>query len=440
MRARIGWVALAAVAGCSATRPPAPPSEVGRADRICGAPALLVRGARVFDGRHALPNGDVLVCDGRIVEVGAVTSNTSVAAVVDARGATLLPGFVDSHVHLEQPAQLEQEAVFGVTTVLDMGETAKILAELKAWRTAHPLLPEADFRSAGSPVTAPGGHGTEPGGHGTENIPTLGPGDDVQAFVDARLAEGSDLVKIMYTPDPGMVGGFNRPSISRKQLTAAVNAAHARGKLAVVHVEDLQEARQAVDAGGDGLAHLFTDQPADTAFVADVVAHGTFIVPTLTALAKRTGHSIAPGLLADPDLAPYLSKDDVAALHKSYAPRVGDYGNAEQTLCALRDAGVAILVGTDSPSAHGVAWHGELELLVRAGLSTTEVLAAATSRAAERFRLSDRGRIAPGLRADLVLVRGDPTADIHATRAIIAVWQGGEKVDRERYRVALGRQ
>ena len=78
--------------------------------------------------------------------------------------------------------------------------------------------------------------------------------------------------------------------------------------------------------------------------------------------------------------------------------------------------------GTDAPNsgtAHGASLHGELQLLVEAGLTPTEALAAATSAPAAAFHLTDRGRIAPGLRADLVLVEGDPTADILQTRAIV---------------------
>ena len=94
-----------------------------------------------------------------------------------------------------------------------------------------------------------------------------------------------------------------------------------------------------------------------------------------------------------------------------------------------------ILAGTDAPNpgtAHGVALHRELALLVRAGLTPTEALTAATAGPARAFGLDDRGRIAPGLRADLLLVDGDPTRDITATRQIAAIWKGGVPVERPR--------
>src|SRR5262249_4997059 len=113
---------------------------------------------------------------------------------------------------------------------------------------------------------------------------------------------------------------------------------------------------------------------------------------------------------------------------------------AEQTVRALKAAGVPILVGTDAPNpgtAHGASLHRELELLVRAGLSPVEALAAATSAPAAAFHLSDRGEIAEGKRSDLLLVEGDPTRDITATRAIVGVWKEGKRINRDKYREAI---
>jgi hypothetical protein len=104
---------------------------------------------------------------------------------------------------------------------------------------------------------------------------------------------------------------------------------------------------------------------------------------------------------------------------------------------------VPILAGTDAinpGTAHGASIHRELELLVEAGLSTAEALAAATSEPARAFGLADRGRIAPGARADLMLVDGDPTADIRATRKIAGVWKAGRPIDRDAYRKTIPRR
>ena len=101
---------------------------------------------------------------------------------------------------------------------------------------------------------------------------------------------------------------------------------------------------------------------------------------------------------------------------------------------------VPILAGTDAGNpgtAPGISLHGELEYLVKTGLTPERALAAATSVSASVFHLTDRGRIAPGMRADLVLLAADPTADIFATREILQVWKAGIPVDRERWRQDL---
>jgi imidazolonepropionase-like amidohydrolase len=99
----------------------------------------------------------------------------------------------------------------------------------------------------------------------------------------------------------------------------------------------------------------------------------------------------------------------------------------------LRLAGVPLLVGTDAPNpgtTHGASVHRELELLMKAGLSATEALAGATSVPARIFGLRDRGTVAPGGRADLLLVEGDPTRDVTETRNIVGIWKQGVMVKR----------
>ena len=134
------------------------------------------------------------------------------------------------------------------------------------------------------------------------------------------------------------------------------------------------------------------------------------------------GKPIAP-LAADPRLKPRLGDAQAATLRAQFPPgfptQPHALANAMETVRRLHDAGIDLLAGTDAGNpgtAHGASLHGELALLVRAGLTPTEALRAATSRPASRFGLKDRGRIAPGLRADLLLVDGDPSKDIEATR------------------------
>ena len=109
------------------------------------------------------------------------------------------------------------------------------------------------------------------------------------------------------------------------------------------------------------------------------------------------------------------------------------YSRAEDNVRRLADAGITLLAGTDAPNpgtVFGASLHRELELLVRCGISPAQALAAATTEPARVFGLTDRGRVAPGQRADLVLVSGNPLADITATRSIERIWRAGTACDR----------
>ena len=224
------------------------------------------------------------------------------------------------------------------------------------------------------------------------------------------------------------------PGLDRTTIAALIDAAHRRGKLAVVHISTAERARQAIEDGADGLVHLFTDKAPDPGFARLAAKKKAFVVPTLTVLESTNGTPSGKSLAEDSRLKPYLNKDEVANLQRAFPARTeGGMQVAFNTVRQLKAAGVLILAGSDAPNpgtAHGASIHRELELLVQAGLTPTEALTAATSAPAQAFRLTDRGRIAPGLRADLVLVAGDPSADILATRRIVSVWKGGKALER----------
>jgi len=402
--------------------------------------ALVFRNARVFDGARVLPRATVLVRDGRIAAVGPEVQAPEGARVIDARGKTLLPGLIDSHTHVFGPEVLRAALVFGVTTELDMFMSDAVLDSIRKDLAGEKGADIADLRSAGTLVTAPGGHGTEYG----LPIPTLSSPEQAQAFVDARIAEGSDYIKIVY--DDGKALGLSFPTLSRETLKAVIAAAHARKKLAVVHIGSLQGAREAVEAGADGLAHAFIDRIPEADFGRLVASHHAFVVPTLTVLESVSGRGGGAALAADPAIAPFLSPGGQADLNRAFPKLAGaaaNYAAAEEAVRQLRAAGVPMLAGTDAPNpgtTHGASLHRELELLVKAGLTPAEALAAATSVPAQQFGLEDRGMIAPGKRADLLLVNGDPTADITATRKIAGVWKLGVTVDRDSYRAEMEKQ
>lgn len=413
-------------------------TAVGAASQPAGGP-LLFRNVRVFDGVQVLPKASVLVTEGRIAAVGDEIEAPANATLVEGTGKTLLPGLIDSHTHTFSDEQLQQALVFGVTTELDMFTVPETARRWRAEQSAGEAVDRTDLFSAGVLATAPGGHGTE---YGIE-IPTLSQPNEAPAWVEARIAEGSDYIKLVY--DDGSAYGLDFPTLSPETMRAVVAAAHERDRLALAHIGTANGAREAITAGVDGLVHLFADRPPDDDLARLAADHKIFVIPTLTVIESLAGNPGGEDLLADESVQPWLGPQEEGNLKRAFPferQKNYAYRNAELAVAALRAAEVPLLAGTDAPNpgtTHGASMHRELELLVDAGLTPTEALVAATSAPALAFDLEDRGRIAPGRRADLVLVDGDPTRDIRATRAIVGVWKASIPVDRASYRERIER-
>jgi imidazolonepropionase-like amidohydrolase len=392
---------------------------------------FVIRHVRIFDGERIISADSVLVRDGRIEAVGRGLKVPPNTVEIDATGDTVLPGLIDSHTH-DWGDSPKQALLFGITTELNMGGIPTYVAGLKQAEREGKALDSADMLSAGNLVTPPKGHGTEYG----VPVPTLDSAAEAQSFVDARIAEGSDYIKIIV--EDGHVCHLTFATLSQEEIAAVVAAAHRRGKLTDVHITSQADAREAIEAGVDGLAHIFADSAPPPDFATLVHQHHAFVVPTLTAVQTGLGVASGASLVADKRLADYLSAGAQSHM-KALLPSLCT-GKLEYAFAAtkqLYDAGVPVLAGTDAPapgSWNGASLHGELELLVRAGLSPSEAIAAATSVPAATFHLKDRGRIAVGLRADLLLVKGDPTHDITATRDIVTIWKVGVEVNRAMYR------
>jgi len=207
---------------------------------------------------------------------------------------TLLPGLIDAHVHISGEESLEQAAALGVTTELDMWGDAKTLVPLKQAIERGEFPNAADFRTAATGVTVPGGHPTEFG----SPMAALKPGDDVQKFVDARFLEGSDYLKIMYE--------HAFPTLTEQQLRDAVAAAHRRSRLAVAHEGVQAEGLAEMTAGVDGVEHIFADSPISAEFLRIAKATHMVFTPTLTVIAAACGRPTGEALVNDQRFAPYL--------------------------------------------------------------------------------------------------------------------------------------
>ena len=173
--------------------------------------AFVIRNVRIFVGEKIIDANSVAVLDGKIVAVGNNVTSPPAAQVIDGTGDTLLPGLIDAHVHAWVREVLEMGLMMGVTTELDMymdWETAQ------KWKVeeAKGAFDIADFRTAGTAIAVAKGHGTEP--TLPPMIPIRGPAD-AQAFVDERIAHGSDYIKVFYDNGPRFA------AMSKETLAAA---------------------------------------------------------------------------------------------------------------------------------------------------------------------------------------------------------------------------
>lgn len=415
---------------------------------------ILIENARVFDGERVWPRASVLVAHGLITAFGdRLRPPRTPDEVVDGRGHTLLPGLIDAHTHAYGTTEnLALALAYGVTTELDMFLHPPQLTQALC-ATARDRRDMAELLSSGTVVCAPDGYPatTMPG------MPTLAGPDGADAFVAARATEGAHYIKIIVDDgvcggDEDADGGAPLPFLDEATTRAVTAAAHARGLLTVVHVGASWAVSQALAAGADTVTHLPLTEPLPEATVRTAASHGTAFVPTMAILELTDPDraDAARALARDPELAAHLPADvadgiehgtaglPFAAAGPGSGPRFAHVLNSARR---LHEAGVPLLAGTDAnnapwrpcPVAHGVSLHRELELLVAAGLSPAEALRAATAAPARHFGLSDRGRIAVGARADLLLVAGDPTRDITDTRAVRGIWRQGVRFDRDQH-------
>jgi imidazolonepropionase-like amidohydrolase len=392
----------------------------------CSEPPVAVTDVRLFDGESVTPRATVVTrCSAiwRIVEGGTPPDLPADTLTIDGQGRTLLPGLIDTHTHTWSVPMLERPLDFGVTTVMDMGSTNREFAgAIKAERAEGPARDRADLFSAVLWVTAPGSHGTQ-----WAEVPTLVEPEDAAAFVAARVDEGADYIKIIY--DNFRMFDEAIPTLSKQTMEAVVDAAHAQGKMAVVHSRDVEAWSDVVNAGVDGIVHLPVDEVPDAALIELLKDKGIWVGGNLS-LIRPEGQT----LIEDPALGPMLTESEKDNLRNFRAKhREGGDQVALDTVRALHAAGVTVLPGSDTPNGgttFGATIHVDIALLVENGFTPVEALRSATADAAAAFGLEDRGRIREGLQADLLLVEGRPDRNIKDTRNIVAVFKAG-KVHRQ---------
>jgi imidazolonepropionase-like amidohydrolase len=437
---------------------------------------IAITGATLIDGtgRPAVANATVVIDGDRFSRVGPATETPPPegAEVIDARGRFLIPGLTDMHVHVLAPDRWHSQLFLaaGVTTVLDLGGQLEDLTAhrkaIDAGTTPGPrLLYTGPFLEEGEPYA------------GFAHMSRRVDGAHIEDAVDELADAGVDAIKLYVTIRPETAGRACARARARglrvfmhQQETWGADAADAGvdcvehmmvfGELAPESIRPPEPGRLTpfeyggwmwrwlpdVDPRGDAVARLFDR----------LIAAGTALDPTLVLFAARPGafgDDVGDTSMDDPERTPLLPvlpprvREELVGrwaerrrAAAGVSPRAADrMRKGWEHLQALVDrfhrAGGVVLAGTDCPNVaivSGYSLHRELELLVRAGLSTMDALLAATRKPAERLdRAGEFGSIAPGLVADLVMLGADPLADIRNVRRIERVLARGRMYEPE---------
>ena len=418
----VGCLTLLVTLGCSPSAP----------QPIPGYRAFV--GATLIDGTGADPtrNAVVVARDGRIEAVGSAETVEipERAEIIDLSGRTVIPGLINAHGHVGDTLGLEGGhysednvrahlglyARYGVTTVLSLGGDG---AEGVDVRDAEGVdLSHARLRVAGAVVTA--------------ESP-----DEARSQVLANAELGVDFIKIRVDDNLG-----TSAKMPPQVYASVIEAAHANGLPLAAHLFYLDDAKSLLRAGADFIAHSVRDAAVDEELIGLLRNTGVCYSPTLTREVSTFVYESEPEFFADPFFLAHADTSVLDALRtpeqqqryrdSSTAPRYKEALRvAQANLKALADAGIPIAFGTDSgPPARfqGYFEHMETELMAEAGLSAEQILLSATGVAAACVGLDEVGTIEPGKWADMVVLTGDPLADIANLRTIDSVWIAANRV------------
>ena len=409
----------------------------------------LIKAARIFDGTGS-PTASgkaILLNHGRIAAIGAVgelsAPDGATLTVKDYGDATILPGLVDGHTHMMAPGDgthgditgNEQDDVLlmralqnartflhaGVTTARENGAKNKVGFSLKEG-IQRGLSEGPEMVVSGRPITITGGHfwycGSEADGV-----------EGVRAEVRKLIKEGADFIKIMATGGSTWSSNSLQASYTVEEMAVIVEEAHRFGKLTAAHCASMQGIKNALDAGVDMIIHcVFEDETGMYEFneplAEQLAAAKAWVNPTLHVV--QAGIDLTERIGYDRG---WLTKEEQASIDaskQSLETRVDSVNR-------LVKMGVRMIAGSDSP--WGAYPPGEfvkeMIALTKAGLTTTEALVTGLSHAAESIAVGDQaGTLATGRPGDVLVVAGDPTADLDALWNVKDVYKSGLRIAR----------
>jgi len=400
---------------------------------------IVLRAARLFDGREMRTPGLVVVSGSRITAVGSSAAIPAGAQIIDLGDATISPGFIDAHTHLSGmynadyrrglldslqqgiPEQtllatdnLKKTLMAGITTVRDVGSSDQIDVGLRNAAAAG-IIPGPRMLVAVKAIGSTGGHcddqnGFRPGLFGHESTPEQGvinTPDEGRRAVRLNIKYGADVIKICATGGVlSMTDEVDIPQLTQEEMNAIVDEAHTLRKKTAAHAHGAEGAKRAIRAGIDSIEHgaFLDDEALDL-----MKARGTYYIPTLMAL--EGGKEI----LAKGGYPPPVAQKMTAAIES-----IG------QVVRKAIAKGVTIGMGTDA----AVYPHGrnteEFHLMTGLGMAPLQALRAATSVDADLLGVQNRiGTLDVGKIADVIAMPGDPIQNIRQTEKVFFVMKEG---------------
>jgi imidazolonepropionase-like amidohydrolase len=391
----------------------------------------------LIDGSGSAPVADavIVVRGARIVAAGPKTSTTipDGANVVDLNGKFIIPGLINSHGHVGDVKGIEGGhysrqniidnlsiyARYGITTVVSLGGDKQ---DAEALRDVNDSIPgqRARLYIAGEVIT-----GKTPA--------------EATAVVDSNKTLGVDWMKIRVDDNLG-----TSPKMTEDVYTAVIKRSHDLGYKIATHMYYLDDAKKLLAAGSDLMAHSVRDKMVDDEFVGLMKDRHVCYCATLTRELSTFVYETTPDFFSDPFFTQVYDSVTIAPLKDpAKQEQIRNSKNAQTykkqlptamaNLKKLVDSNIRIAFGTDSgiPTRFfGYFEHIEMAMMAEAGMTPMQIIVSATKGAADCMGLRDLGVIAPGYKADFVVLMADPTADIKNTRTIESVWIGGEEMKR----------